>query len=325
MCALKINWELIDDKVSQHAEDEINHFIKNMKDLPDFLQNISIEKLSLGNSKPTIEILEVSNPKKINFDDFLETEEENSSKNDSTNTSQITKKSVFSSLSTLSSRRKLNKKKSKYFSLIESIKEMNRKLPEKEKIILRIPEPIRRIYPETHIHSTFETSSKRVLTSNLEEDDIFSESELFESLNIENSSVGPQSNALDFLDDGICLKLYFGYDGNASVEISAEFVLNQPIKNFVTFPINIHLSHFIIAGTLVIEVIKNDVKIYFERDPKGILKDYSLTVTFGSGSDEDVYIDKHQIETFTHKEIQKFIKNNLMFPKYKELNLKDFM
>ena len=79
-----------------------------------------------------------------------------------------------------------------------------------------------------------------------------------------------------------------------------------------------------LKGTLVIEIINDDLKIYFERDPKGVLKDYSLTVTFGSGNDEDILIDRHQIENFTRKEIHKFIKNNLMFPNSKEFNLKDF-
>ena len=67
MCALKINWNLIDEKISKQAEEEINKHIKNLEDIPDFLQNISIQKFSLGNSKPTIELLEISDPKKINF------------------------------------------------------------------------------------------------------------------------------------------------------------------------------------------------------------------------------------------------------------------
>jgi hypothetical protein len=313
MCALKINWNLFDEKFTKYLNQEINDYIKNMKDIPNFVQNISLKKLSLGSTEPTVEILEISNPKKIELTDFP------TSTSNSPAISQTTRKSMFSSLSTLSRRTK----KPKYYSLVESILEENKKLPEKEKIIIKIPEPVRRVYPATHIHSSLKSTSKRVFTSNLGEEEEFSENELFESLNEEVSTIKPPSSSEPFnlLKQGILLKVFFGYDGNAVVEVGCEFVLHQPIPNFISYPIQVNISHLVIEGTIVVEIENGNLKVYFERDSKGVLKDFSMSVQFGSGNEENVYLEKHKIEDFLRKEIHKFVKNNLMFPHFFETKL----
>ena len=49
---------------------------------------------------------------------------------------------------------------------------------------------------------------------------------------------------------GIMIKLFLCYDGNASICISTELVVNVPAPRFVTLPVSVRISHIVFKGSM---------------------------------------------------------------------------
>lgn len=308
----KINWEPFNKEFSETLKEKFNETIKNVE-LPDAIRHLKIEKLSLGSTKPVLEILDISSPFEWKTIEITDNDDNKSGKSEKSEKSRTT--SIYS---------KSKQHKSSNI-LVETILKGNKFLKETQRIKIRVPREQITYYPPTHIHSKVLTNSvKKVLTSNLGEDENLLEKDLLDSLSFNNNDIGPNPNKeTDIFEEGTMARVRFAYDGNANIELYAEICVDIPfMEDFIRFPVSLKISHLVIEGIIIAEFKNFELKISTERDKRGILKDFSMTVKFGD-QNENQYIDKTHISSLISKCFKLWIKKNIEEPNSITINLKE--
>lgn len=302
-----INWDPFNHEFSEKMKAKINETIKDVE-LPDAIRHLKIEQLNLGSTKPHIEILDISSPFEWKTIEITAEPEENKSGKSEKSRSSIYSKSKFSKSSNI---------------LVDSILKGNKFLKEPQRIKIRVPREERINNPPTHIHSKLLSNPvKKVLTSNLDEEEELSERDLLESLSYTNTELGPTKDT-DLFAEGTMARVKFRYDGNATIDVSAEICVDIPfVQEFIRFPVYIKLSHLVIEGIIIAEFKDFILKVSVERDKKGILKDFSMTVKFGD-QNENQYVDKTHISSLLSKCIRLWLKKNIEEPNSITINLNE--
>ncbi|KAL0481689.1 mitochondrial distribution and morphology protein [Acrasis kona] len=142
------------------------------------------------------------------------------------------------------------------------------------------------------------------------------------------------------LGDGVKITMKVMYDGNASLQLSTEVLVNVPVPRFLTLPINVTISHLSIDGDFTVIYrpnSKHEAVAYFEpsnspgelfSDSKGPIKDLSMNVLIGAPLVYDnkfpgenvVYNDRGKIEGLVTDLIQYFAKEQIVYPNVQKYN-----
>lgn len=251
-----------------------------------------------------------------------------------------------------------------FSALVFGLESINQRLPEKSQIPLKDPlemdevESVRRVFPPGHLTSDFETGLNRVYKSHLEEHEILTEADLFDSLSnsaddkspflspstpkhhhrqqqqsnyyhphntfTSSSSKSAGLNLPDILVGGLRLRLYIKYDGNASFDASCTVLVNSPFSKFLSLPIEVSINHLLIDGIITVEINRHGdcLKIFFEKESEIPIKDMNVTVIFGSGDEDSILKEKKdKIESFLLTVIKKFLKARFLLPNSFRINL----
>ncbi|KAK5583083.1 hypothetical protein RB653_004673 [Dictyostelium firmibasis] len=129
--------------------------------------------------------------------------------------------------------------------------------------------------------------------------------------------------------NGIELRAKISYDGDAFIEIQAEFKVNLPTPNFISFPVNVKVSNPIFSG--IATVIYDTDKVCFcflpengdSPDDFTPLKDVKFETQLGDSA-QQVLVDLDKLQNFIVDLIKTYLKKYLVFPNKMTIPLNEF-
>jgi hypothetical protein len=144
---------------------------------------------------------------------------------------------------------------------------------------------------------------------------------------IKEEKKGSDVDLAFILGEGPMITLQITYDGNASLQIETEVLVNIPVPRFITLPIDVTLSHLSIDAKLTVIYRPgkdHEVVAYLEDEGPNqaiLLKDLILGVEMGAPliyepkSEEDmIYSDREKIETIIKDAVQFFAREHIVYP-----------
>lgn len=224
-------WDKFVYEHGDKIEKKIKEFIKEQK-LPDFLDNINIDYINFGNTKPELMFIDIGDaPEDEEIEDDDEEEYDIKSEN-------LSMRSSFSTTS-FTSFTSLRPSPSRFISTAFQI--ANKELPKQYKLKIKknlYPPP-----PALHHDSKPTRISHRNIVN--EPPQLTEETLRRHIKRIEKEEKNQSGIDIDDIlgPKGILIRMAVKYDGNASMRLSAKFVINQPTPRFIVLPVSIKISH----------------------------------------------------------------------------------